>query len=123
MALFWAMPGLIFALILLDQRLLCLQRQMDGEVRQIQKERLVLVRSMNRIASSVSRSVRYSPLGPSVSVGNIVRREVVLRVRQVGAADVDVEAVLLRIIFLAAEVPLADAGRGVSALLRARERS
>ena len=69
---------------------------------------------MNFMASLVQPIGNVFALGTVGQRGDVVRREIARVFGSIRASKIDVEAVLLGVIFLAAQVPLADAGGGVA---------
>src|SRR5206468_9478020 len=85
----------------------------NGEVRQIKGKWFVLV-PLDELHGFLANPIReVFAFGTFRQSGDSVGGEVAGRRRRRTAGNVDVEAVFLGIVFLAAEVPLADAGRDI----------
>ena len=81
---------------------------------QVEEERLSFVVLDKPVCLDAQPVGEIFAVGPFGQGRDLVWGEIVLRVWGFGAGEVEVEAVFVRVIRLAAQVPLADAGGGIA---------
>src|SRR5262245_50563461 len=87
---------------------------MHGEVREVEKERPVLVRLDELLGATGDIVVEVIVVEARFHSRDVVRRKIGWRRALLRATDVDIEALLLRQVTFAAHVPFADGGGGIS---------